>query len=561
MNAFNIPSTPAVRISASRAGLGSRGLSVPVTGAGVASLQNVTVANRPVTSHQHGLVAVGTSQGAKRRVYDRNSVLAELNTRINETNNEISTVEAQIASINSELNKEPEYRKRRAQLSSETERLSAQLSDINLILDNIENGNVTQVLSGLLSRYQEDNRYLSEKIDSIYDQRKLKESEVSSWSIKFNSMKENLLQMSTDDQFAKLFNTRDQLINKASEAEEVYRQLQSELETVKNRVMSLPNNQIDWIQEYEQLNINVSKMKEEIENSQMTMSPEEEKNHLIKLMKQWNSEVQQLKGEAEKIREQNLELQDQIAATTANIEKKGENLDQNLDEKQLLKYNSMKTQKVDAESFLKTFPQKDKEIVDEIRQKSSQVNTLIAFLIKKLKITSSINPDMLDFDRENNHDRVSTSDVIAQKKNELEHLTHLESAIQTDEIKLSSAIKKMKTEMSQFSDVHTTLAKTQSEKAQLTQQLQYLDKRVSFYKNVVKQLKKNMEEADDALGRVPIAVELSKMDTVFSKQEAKISKYQGYVDQYAELIAFSKVRDQCTSVGERINRDLKTSLL
>ncbi|KAL0244904.1 hypothetical protein GEMRC1_008986 [Eukaryota sp. GEM-RC1] len=113
MNPFQ-QGTASGRPLTSRQGLGSRGLSTPLTGRGVASLRTANVQHRPVTSSQHGLVGVSTSAGNSRQVYDRNCVLEELNKRIKETAEEISSTRNKISSITSAIQKKTPLEERKS---------------------------------------------------------------------------------------------------------------------------------------------------------------------------------------------------------------------------------------------------------------------------------------------------------------------------------------------------------------------------------------------------------------------------------------------------------------
>ncbi|KAL0214805.1 hypothetical protein P9112_006989 [Eukaryota sp. TZLM1-RC] len=547
-----------------RSGLASRGLSTPVTGKGVTSLQNVTVQNRPVTSHQHGLVGVSTSHGASRQVYDRNCVLADLNAQIKDVSQELQTLQSKIDRTNSLFQKEDTINKKKAKLSSQLDHLKAKLTDTNLVVDHLESGDAITVLNEMLQKYVEENNELSSKVDRMYDERKRLESEVESMKVQQEKVEEHLevevgrMSEEAKNKYESLKSKRDSLLGSISEADDVYGQLSMELESMKAKLSedSGDNRNVDWILEYERLSQSIEELKAEISENSLNLTPAEEKDNLVKQMKQWNSEIQQAKSHTSALREENLELQDKIASFNSKSTSEGE-----LDQKHLRKYELLRKQKGEIEDFFKKFPDMERDLCNQIRNQSSQVSDMIKFLVSELNITTSVGIDLDAFKGEGTTKQENSSEVLAMKKAELTKLRQMEESILSEEGKLRSSLRKIKNELLQFENSEQLAESTRSERQRLSSELSRLEKRSTFFKNVIDRLKSELLDIEKQLGRNNVALELAKMDKVFSIQQAKISKNRLYVEKYNDIVAYTKLKSNCQELADTLNRNLKTSVL
>ncbi|KAL0244899.1 hypothetical protein GEMRC1_008981 [Eukaryota sp. GEM-RC1] len=439
-----------------------------------------------------------------------------------------------------------------------------------MVFDNLEEGqpNALHTLTDLLHRYQQENHEFSVKLDQVFDQRKQKEEENESLSSRIRQIEQDLshqvaeMDQSSRHQYESLKNKRDQLQQSIVEGDDVCRQLSTDLEGLKLKISSNNNaSNFDWIQEYEQLTSEIKSLEHEISSHAMTLSPDEEKRQLTNRVRELNTEIQALKGEHDAIREGNLELQDKISGLQ---EKSQEKSVEKLDSKSLAKYDQLKKQEVDISEFMSKYPNMQKELTDKIKEKSAMINNLVLFLIKELKITSSAALDLssLSLDKAvKENETKSASEILKLKKAELQKLKKMEESVSQEETKFMNLIRKMKTEMQQFSNADEIKEKCQKDRQVLTSSLRNLEKRASYYGNVIENLKTEILDMEKTLSRHNVAAELAKMDKVFSIQQAKITKTQMYVEKFNDIVTYSNLRDECQEIAEQVNRNLKTQLI
>ncbi|XP_058026425.1 intraflagellar transport protein 74 homolog isoform X3 [Ahaetulla prasina] len=365
---------------------GTRGGSI---GTGVVLSSQIKVADRPVT--QQGLSGMKTGmKGPQRQIMDKSYYLGVLRGKINELTAEINKLQKEVDMYNQENSVYLSYEKRAESLASEIKEFQGQLADYNMLVDKLNtNTDMEEVMSDYnLLKAQNDRE--AQSIDIIFTERQSKEKLIQAVEDDIQQEKqaaENIIKnMSEEDQtkYIEMKMANEKLLQELSS-------LQQEMDAVNMKEQALEaeitHSQIkqEALQLYEKLHGLEEHRDQMIAEDKNMGSPQEERERLLKQVKEDNQEIASMERQLTEIKEKINHLNEGIRQ-----------LDMDLEEHQgekNLKYKELKKREESMDNFLETFEETKNQ---ELERKSEIEANIVALLehssrnVSRMKQISSV---------------------------------------------------------------------------------------------------------------------------------------------------------------------------
>ncbi|XP_060546409.1 intraflagellar transport protein 74 homolog [Pantherophis guttatus] len=365
---------------------GTRGGSI---GTGVVLSSQIKVADRPVT--QQGLSGMKTGmKGPQRQIMDKSYYLGVLRGKINELTAEINKLQKEVDMYNQENSVYLSYEKRAESLASEIKEFQGQLADYNMLVDKLNtNTDMEEVMSDYnLLKAQNDRE--AQSIDIIFTERQSKEKLIQAVEDDIRQEKqaaENIIKnMSEEDQtkYIEMKMANEKLLQELSS-------LQQEMDAVNMKEQALEaeitHSQIkqEALQLYEKLHGLEEHRDQMIAEDKNMGSPQEERERLLKQVKEDNQEIASMERQLTEIKEKINHLNEGIRQ-----------LDMDLEEHQgekNLKYKELKKREESMDNFLESFEETKNQ---ELERKSEIEANIVALLehssrnVSRMKQISSV---------------------------------------------------------------------------------------------------------------------------------------------------------------------------
>ncbi|XP_058026424.1 intraflagellar transport protein 74 homolog isoform X2 [Ahaetulla prasina] len=300
---------------------GTRGGSI---GTGVVLSSQIKVADRPVT--QQGLSGMKTGmKGPQRQIMDKSYYLGVLRGKINELTAEINKLQKEVDMYNQENSVYLSYEKRAESLASEIKEFQGQLADYNMLVDKLNtNTDMEEVMSDYnLLKAQNDRE--AQSIDIIFTERQSKEKLIQAVEDDIQQEKqaaENIIKnMSEEDQtkYIEMKMANEKLLQELSS-------LQQEMDAVNMKEQALEaeitHSQIkqEALQLYEKLHGLEEHRDQMIAEDKNMGSPQEERERLLKQVKEDNQEIASMERQLTEIKEKINHLNEGIRQLDMDLE-------------------------------------------------------------------------------------------------------------------------------------------------------------------------------------------------------------------------------------------------
>eukprot|EP00795_Rhopilema_esculentum_P004799 gene4799-21108_t len=493
----------------SRAGVGGQG----------ALSSMVQVADRPVT--RQGLAGIKTqSQGPQRQVQDKSYWLGLLRAKINDLNSEVNKLSKDITNFNQENASYLTYEKRAENLATEIKELQGQLTDYNTLVDKLNTSSSFDDLKEDYELLKLQNEKETKAIDDLFSQRQSKEQNVKSLEVEIDQQR-RMTESMVADMLSLIFSTfilqHPKLREKYAQLKKINLSLQGDLES-KQQLLDSLNDKTERLEDevaqspikqeavtlYEkaaELEEKKASLLEEMERNKKS-SPAEERERLLKQVKEDNQEVARIENRISEIKEKIDNVQEEIR-----------NLDMDLEEHQGLvtvpvsycqnqyglhpfggiarvfvlrlvwwlgffpsghligrgertaKYKELKKREETMQEFLDTFEENKSGELGQCKQIQSNIVTLLERVSRALVQTKHM-PNFEDFRQMKDDLNFKETEMIKSSETnkgldseqrrlqmDLEKVNQLESKITTELDSLKKRIDKMTEEIALYSDI------------------------------------------------------------------------------------------------------------
>ncbi|XP_053558568.1 intraflagellar transport protein 74 homolog [Bombina bombina] len=545
---------------------GTRGGAV---GSGVLSAQ-IKVADRPVT--QQGLSGMKTGmKGPQRQIMDKSYFLGLLRSKISELTTEMTKLEKEIDNHNQENSVYLSYEKRAEALAFEIKEQQGQLADYNMLVDKLNtNTDMEEVVQDYnMLKIQNDRE--AQSIDVIFTERQAKEDHVKNVENEIENEKQAadgiIRNMSQDKQaiYMDMKARNEQLLKEL----DIHQQDLDTLNIKKDALEAeIAHSQVkqEAVYLYEKLHELESRRDQIIIEDKMTGSPQEERERLLKQVKEDNQEIASMERQLNEIKEKSKQLSEEIGRLDMDLEEhQGE-------KKQ--KYMELKKREESMDRFLENFEENKNQ---ELERKSNIESNIIALLehssrnMNRLKQISSITAqelkimqEDLNFKETEMHKSQSTAKNLSSEsqrlQQDLQKVEQLESKINNERTFLKEKIEQMTAELETYGNLQALRASAEEKKKKLQEDNIILTIRRDTFKKTLEKLNSEFEKLKIQLQENEAHTQLTNLERKWKQQEQNNYLMKDFIATKSQESDYKQVMKNATKQIAEYNKNLTDAL-
>ncbi|XP_072904795.1 intraflagellar transport protein 74 homolog isoform X1 [Hemitrygon akajei] len=487
-------------VSPGTARLGTRG-GVVMSG-GVLSAQ-IKVADRPVT--QQGLSGMKTGiKGPHRQILDKSYFLGLLRAKISELTTEVSKLQKEIDTFNQENSVYLSYEKRAEALAIEIKDLQGQLADYNMLVDKLNtNTDMEEVMNDYnMLRAQNDRE--AQNMDVIFTERREKEDLIKVIDVEIDQEKQAadtiIKNMGEDKQakFRKMKATNEHLLEELDARQQELDALNTRKEALEAEIAHSQVKQ-EAVVLYEKLHELESHRTQMIAENKSMGSPQEERERLLKQVKEDNQEIASMERQL-------MEMREKVSHVTEEIRQLDMDLEEHQGERNQ-KYKELKKREETMDAFLDTAEEIKNQ---EFERKAQLEGSIVAHLehtsrnMNRMRQISSVTAyelksmqEDLNFKETEMQKSQTTAkgltDESQRLQQDLQKVEQLESKISAELSSLKEKIQQITVALETYNDLDGLKAAGEEKKKKLQEEKVRLTKCRSTFKKMMQQVLKESD--------------------------------------------------------------------
>nr|XP_023664266.1 intraflagellar transport protein 74 homolog [Paramormyrops kingsleyae]XP_023664267.1 intraflagellar transport protein 74 homolog [Paramormyrops kingsleyae] len=345
----------------------------PIPSPGVLSAQ-IKVTERPVT--QQGLTGMKTGmKGPQRQILDKSYYLGLLRSKISELTTESCKLQKEIDAFNQENSVYLSYEKRAEGLAGEIQDLQGELADYNMLVDKLNTNTEMEEITNDFNMLKAENDKETQSMDIIFTERRSKEEMIRTVEEEINKEKQTAdsivkkMLPGDQDKYADMRAANEELLQvldshqqeldalitqkEALEAEIAHSQVKQEAVLLHEKLQQLEHRRDTMISEDKSLG-----------------SPQEERERLLRQVKEDNQEIASMDRQLTEIREK-------ISQISEEMQHLHDDMEEHQGERKQ-KYEELRKREENMDNFLETFEETKAQEV----QRSLQVQAEIVALLE-----------------------------------------------------------------------------------------------------------------------------------------------------------------------------------
>lgn len=524
----------------------------------------VQVSDRPVT--RQGLGGIKTqSQGPQRQVQDKSYWLGMLRGKITELNSEINKMTKEITQFNQENASYVSYEKRAEALASEIKDLQGELADYNAIVDKLNTNAGFEDLEEDYQILKQQNEKESKAIDTLFAQKQDKDMQLKQLELELDQerrMTESLvadMPPNAREKYAMLKNRNIKLQQELEKKQQDLDSLNVKIDEMEEEISQSPVKQ-EAVTLHEKIHELEEKRISLVDEMKKKETPAEERERLLKQVKEDNQEIARMEHRVKEIQEKTEKLQDEI-----------NQLDMDLEEhhgERTAKFKELKKREEDMDEFLATFDKNKQEAEEKQRSLEAEIVQLLEKISRATVQTKhmpsgnelkQIQND-LDFKENEMNKSKETAHGLdgehARLQSDLEKVQQLETKI-TDELNsLKEKIAKMQEELVKYNDLNSLKRGAEEKRSLLTQEKNELQETRSSMKGDVQQLSTDYEEKKSKLDQNETYVQLGNLERKWQHLEQNNFAIKDYIAQKSAESSFGGMKENVNTWLYQINQHL-----
>ncbi|XP_038659955.1 intraflagellar transport protein 74 homolog isoform X3 [Scyliorhinus canicula] len=475
----------------------------PVMPGGVLSAQ-IKVADRPVT--QQGLSGMKTGmKGPHRQILDKSYFLGLLRAKINELTTEVSKLQKEIDTFNQENSVYLSYEKRAEALAVEIKDLQGQLADYNMLVDKLNTNTDMEEVMNDYNILKAQNDREAQSMDVIFTERREKEDLIRVIDEEIEREKQAadtiIKNMAEDKQarYMKMKAINERLLQELDARQQELDILNTKKETLGAEIAHSQVKQ-EAVVLYEKLHELETHRSQMVAEDKSMGSPQEERERLLKQVKEDNQEIASMERQLTEMREK-------INQVTEEIRHLDMDLEEHQEGERNQKYKELKKREETMDAFLDTY----EEIKDQEMERKAQLEASIVALLEhtsrnmnRMKQISSITANELKSMQEDLNFKETEmqksqttakglTDESQRLQQDLQKVEQLESKIGAELSSLKEKIQQITDALETYSDLDGLKAAGEEKKKKLQEQKVTLTQRRNIFKKVMQQVSKEYD--------------------------------------------------------------------
>nr|XP_014708870.2 intraflagellar transport protein 74 homolog isoform X1 [Equus asinus]XP_014708871.2 intraflagellar transport protein 74 homolog isoform X1 [Equus asinus]XP_044612774.1 intraflagellar transport protein 74 homolog isoform X1 [Equus asinus]XP_044612775.1 intraflagellar transport protein 74 homolog isoform X1 [Equus asinus]XP_044612776.1 intraflagellar transport protein 74 homolog isoform X1 [Equus asinus] len=474
---------------------GSR--SGPIGTGGVLSSQ-IKVADRPVT--QQGLSGMKTGmKGPQRQILDKSYYLGLLRSKISELTTEINKLQKEIEMYNQENSVYLSYEKRAETLAVEIKEFQGQLADYNMLVDKLNTNTEMEEVMNDYNMLKAQNDRETQSMDIIFTERQAKEKQIRSVEEEIEQEKQAadgiIKNMSPEKQvkYMEMKTTNEKLLQELDTLQQQLDSLNMKKESLEAEIAHSQVKQ-EAVLLHEKLYELESHRDQMIAEDKSMGSPMEERERLLKQVKEDNQEIASMERQLTDIREKINQCNEEIRQLDMDLEEHQGEMNQ--------KYKELKKREESMDTFIETFEETKNQELERKAQLEAHIVALLEHCsrnINRMKQISSITnqelkmmQDDLNFKSTEMQKSQSTARNLTSDSQrlqlDLQKMELLESKMTEEQHSLKSKIKQMTTDLETYNDLPALKSSGEEKKKKLHQERTVLLTRRNAFKKLMEKL-------------------------------------------------------------------------
>ncbi|XP_051875191.1 intraflagellar transport protein 74 homolog isoform X2 [Pristis pectinata] len=487
-------------ISPGTARLGTR--SGMVMSGGVLSAQ-IKVADRPVT--QQGLSGMKTGmKGPHRQILDKSYFLGLLRAKISELTTEVSKLQKEIDTFNQENSVYLSYEKRAEALAIEIKDLQGQLADYNMLVDKLNTNTEMEEVMNDYNMLRAQNDREAQNMDVIFTERREKEDLIRVIDVEVDQEKQaadTIIKNMAEDKQAKYLKmkvTNEHLLQELNARQHELDVLNTKKEALEAEIAHSQVKQ-EAVVLYEKLHELESHRAQMIAENKSMGSPQEERERLLKQVKEDNQEIASMERQLTEMREKVSQVTEEIRQLDMDLEEHQGERNQ--------KYKELKKREETMDAFLDTAEEIKNQ---ELERKTQLEGSIVALLehtsrnMNRMRQISSITAhelksmqEDLNFKETEMQKSQTTAkgltDESQRLQQDLQKVEQLESKISTELSSLKEKIQQITVALETYNDLDGLKAAGEEKKKKLQEEKVRLTKRRNTFKKMMQQVSKEYD--------------------------------------------------------------------
>ncbi|OCT97808.1 intraflagellar transport protein 74 homolog [Xenopus laevis] len=541
----------------------------PMGTGGVLSAQ-IKVADRPVT--QQGLSGMKTAmKGPQRQIMDKSYFLGLLRSKVSELTTEMGKLKKEIDTYNQENSVYLSYEKRAEALALEIKEHQGQLADYNMLVDKLNtNTDMEEVLNDY-SMLKSQNDREAQSIDLIFTERQSKEEFIKSVEKDIELEKQAadgiIRNMSEEKQaiYLEMKVKNDQLLKDLDIHQQELDALNAKKESLEADIAHSQVKQ-EAVKLYEKLHELESRRDQTIAEDKSMGSPQEERERLLKQVKEDNQEIASMERQLTDMKEKAKQLSEELGRLDMDLEEhQGE-------KKQ--KYKELKKREESMDKFLSNFEESKNQ--DHERKSEIEANIVI-FLehtsrsMNRMKQISSVTAEELrmmqedlSFKETEMHKSQSTAKNLNFESQRLQQdlmkVEQLESKINSELSSLKEKIEKMTEDVKTYSNLDALRASAEEKKNKLQEDMVILSKHRDTFKKILEQLNSEYNRLKSQLQENETHSQLTNLEKKWQHHEQNNFVMKEFIATKSQESDYRNVMKTVTKQIAEYNKILTESL-
>uniref|UniRef100_A0A3B3Q397 Intraflagellar transport 74 n=1 Tax=Paramormyrops kingsleyae TaxID=1676925 RepID=A0A3B3Q397_9TELE len=462
----------------------------PIPSPGVLSAQ-IKVTERPVT--QQGLTGMKTGmKGPQRQILDKSYYLGLLRSKISELTTESCKLQKEIDAFNQENSVYLSYEKRAEGLAGEIQDLQGELADYNMLVDKLNTNTEMEEITNDFNMLKAENDKETQSMDIIFTERRSKEEMIRTVEEEINKEKQTAdsivkkMLPGDQDKYADMRAANEELLQvldshqqeldalitqkEALEAEIAHSQVKQEAVLLHEKLQQLEHRRDTMISEDKSLG-----------------SPQEERERLLRQVKEDNQEIASMDRQLTEIREK-------ISQISEEMQHLHDDMEEHQGERKQ-KYEELRKREENMDNFLETFEETKAQEVQRSLQVQAEIVALLEHSsrnINHMKQISSVTATELK----------SMQEDLSFKETEMHKSQNTAKGLSSGEIrgKISTELSSLKEQMQKMTEGLQTYSNLEAlktaggeKKKRLQEERMLFTQRREAFKKVVQKMNEELE--------------------------------------------------------------------
>ncbi|XP_028401996.1 intraflagellar transport protein 74 homolog isoform X2 [Dendronephthya gigantea] len=521
----------------------------------------IRVTDRPMT--RQGLGIATGAKGPQRQVQDKSYFMGLLRAKVSELTTEIARMQKDIDKYSQEHETYLTYEKRAESLASEIKDFQGQLADYNTLLDKLNTDSDMDEIIQEHDAIKVSNERERKSIDELFMKRQQKEEQIKDLQLEIdqeNRMAENLVQGMSESMKQNYLNLKKKNANlqKAlDEKQQLLDKVTTKLQTLEEEVASSPVKQ-EAVTLYEKIHELEEKKQSLVDEANSKGTPTEEREKLLKQVKDDNEEIRSIEKRIQEIKEK-------IRVTSEELQHVDMDLEENQGERNQ-KYLELKKREETMQEFLDSFEENKKRELERKAQLEGNIVSVMEHMSRRM-IRSKHLPSVgelkqmqadLSFKENEMHRSQNTSDSLQSEHDrlqmDLDKVQQLETKISSELEVLKTKVASMEQELVKYYDLDTLKENAEDRRVHLNDEQEILESRRETSKGRVRDMSQTYEALKNKLNENETYSQLANLERKWQHHEQNNFVMQEFIATKSVESDYGPLKEKVTSQLDEINK-------